>query len=777
MTLRNRPGTNRSGSTLCALALCAAALTWPGAAAADFGSWWAENFEVHGFARSQAYWNSPSLKLDEEVQMTSWRNELNLESSLRVYSGDELEIGFFTVLRPSYEAIYDVYPNQFGKRRDSGKFGSQFGAPASTGFGWANAARDGDCGDVPGHGATIEGHHCDINQDTAFLFTGKNNPQMVIDNTIFFGALGGQSKTRGSDQPKLGGPSNLDAFAIRKLQLELSGATPATSGLLASFALAEAAGRNPFAPLRSSSQTVFGSRGSLKQAPTDINRTEGQLSTDCFDNANRFCWAKEFYFDIDYKDTFVRLGRQQIVWGKTDAFRLQDLVNPMDLSIHNIFSPLEERRIPVLALDLIQSFGNVGPLQDVSLELVWVWDKFTPVQVGQCGEPWAFTAACEARADAGGHGLLNVSFAAVDEREWKLSNTEPGFRLEFRIPEPSIAFSLSGFWGFQDAGVARFRNHYSTTNPNPAMMLFLQGLGVPPGVLPGFDPYDQGQIAVSSATALATWQFLFGPGSGSPCDTTVVASVGQPCVDFITASGLQPLGWVWSTSEAIVEYPRVFTLGGSLDYQLPGLDTVLRLELAYDFDRKITNTKLLDGVDESDVFLGAIGLDRSWFIPWLNRNRTAFLSFQTFVEHVMDHDGGPHDGMVVHQTNVISTFFMENYWRNDSIVLTNFFAYDWAAQAWATGPKLRYVFNDNVFVEIGANLLNGKSKKFNIRDICADSTLNCLGDPTTWQAGNWQLINENFRRTAEAPWWGLESFADTIMEDRDEFWVGVTYQF
>ena len=199
------------------------------------------------------------------------------------------------------------------------------------------------------------------------------------------------------------------------------------------------------------------------------------------------------------------MGRQQVVWGKTDAFRLQDLVNPIDYSSHNVYPSLEERRIPSLSIDLIHSFGTVGPLQDFSLELVWVVDRFKPLQVGQCGDFWAFTAACEGRADAGAHGLLNQSLARVEERGWSLHNTEPGFRFEFRIPEPSIAFSLSGFWGIQDAPVARFKNHYSTTNPNPAMMLFLQALfagGPADGIIPGFNPYDAASIQAASDAAL-----------------------------------------------------------------------------------------------------------------------------------------------------------------------------------------------------------------------------------------------------------------------------------
>jgi hypothetical protein len=339
-------------------------------------------------------------------------------------------------------------------------------------------------------------------------------------------------------------------------------------------------------------------------------------------------------------------------------------------------------------------------------------------------------------------------------------------RIEFRIPEPSIAFSLSGFWGFQDAPVAEFKNLYSTTNPNPAMMLFLQALGFPASVIPVFNPYDQASINAASATALATWQFV----GANVCGTNP-ACYNAPGVD------LQPLGWIWSASQAELQYPRVFTLGGSLDYQIPGVDTVLRLETAYDFNRQINNTNKADGIDSSDVVMAAIGLDRSFFIPILNKDRTAFVSFQTFVEHIINYDGNNRRGMTSYENNVVSTFFIENYWRNDSIVLTNFFAYDWSARAWITGPKLKWVMNDRISFEIGVNLLQGSKSEHNIRDICPSGGYDCLADPTTWQPGNWQLINYQFERYAQAPFYGMESFADEMMESRDEVWMGVTYQF
>ncbi len=724
--------------------------------------WWSENFELHGKANSSVYFNSPSLSKD--FQMTQWMNTLEMNFDVRLYTDSDFDVSFHGIVTPTYDAVYDLYPHYFGDRRRSGAAGTQTAANAKDAIEGNN---------FPGSGVCINGGFCDTAADTANFFTGKNNPQFVFDNTIFFGILGAASRTRGSDQGMLGGNSDAKAWNIAADTLYGLGLTSATSTFLDSVEQGDAhlaglglpQGTNIYS---FGGRALKGDRNSIdKQAPYGINHTDGELSTRCFDGVHDWCWAREAYLELKYKDTQLRMGRQQIVWGKTDAFRLQDLVNPIDVGSHNVFPSLEDRRIPSLSLDLIHSFGTVGPLQDFSLELVWVVDRFKPIQVGQCGDFWAFTAACEGRADVGSHGLLNLSVGSVDERNWTLGNTEPGFRFEFRIPEPSIAFSLSGFWGIQDIPVARFKNHYSTANPNPAMMLFLQALfagGPADGIIPGFNPYDETSVNTASATALGYWTGVLGPACGS-----------DPLC--YSGTGLQPLGWIWSTSQVELEYPRTFTLGGSADYQIPGIDTVLRVETAYDFDRKINNTNKVDGIDSSDVLLAAIGLDRSFFIPILNKDRTAFVSFQTFVEHIMDYDGNNRRGMTQFENNVISTFFIENYWRNDSIILTNFVAYDWASHGWITGPKLKWVMNDRISFEVGINLIQGGKEVHNIRDICPSGGTDCLADPTTWNSGNWQLINEDFRRYAEGPWFGKESFADNMMEKRDEVWMGVTYQF
>ncbi len=42
----------------------------------------------------------------------------------------------------------------------------------------------------------VGGAYYDVNQDTAFIFTLHANPMIQIDNTIFFGVLGAETRAR-----------------------------------------------------------------------------------------------------------------------------------------------------------------------------------------------------------------------------------------------------------------------------------------------------------------------------------------------------------------------------------------------------------------------------------------------------------------------------------------------------------------------------------------------------------------------------------------------------
>jgi hypothetical protein len=745
--------------TAFAVALAPAPASAQGAedSGSSFGEWWSENFEVHGFLTSKIYFRSPNFEND--VEMSSWRSEINLESELRLFENDNWRIGLYSVLRQPYDSVYELQPNLWGNGTDRASVGTSPAFPDDvTGI----ATKSGDGKSFPGAGARLNGEFTVLNSDTSTFFTGEPVPAVAIDDVVFFGRVTAPILPIGRGQNPIGGNATGDTY------MDLYDNFPVPNGgfgygsglgLEASLAMA---GTDPASvatlpggirlstPLNTYAGAI-GDRKSFSKGSADVNRNESELKWDCRDNAHPSCFLRELYAELEYKNTFVRIGKQQIVWGKTDAFRLQDKINPIDLSYHNVFPDLEERRIPQWSLDVIHSFGNVGWFEDVSLEFVWVFDRFIPDQFGQCGEPYAFTAACQVRVDAGGHQLFNFALARVDDKKWSLKNTEPGMRLEFRTPDPSIAFSLSAFYTHQDTPVAKFSNFYSVDNPNPAAMLFLQGIfnptagapvaaliealaGAPAFTTPwtlGFDPYAHdaagapvGSLLAANNVLITAWNNImnFIPAAAGGCSD----QFGQDLANC--AGAFAVFAMPWTASEATLRYPRIWALGASMDYQIPGIDTVLRVEMAADINRHITNTAKLDMEDESPVFQAAIGIDRSTFIPFLNPNRTAFISLQTFIEHIVDYDEGPHknSGMVPYETSVISTAFMQNYWRNDSIILTNFVAVDWQASAVIMGPTLRYVHDDHLFFDMGVNVLWGQKRMHNLRDVCSDGSLSCL---------------------------------------------------
>ena len=82
---------------------------------------------------------------------------------------------------------------------------------------------------------------------------------------------------------------------------------------------------------------------------------------------------KEVYLDIEMFDSrlWMRVGKQTIVWGKTELFRTTDQFNPQDFALANLPS-LEESRIPLWAWRGVWSFYEVGPLSDVRAELAFL---------------------------------------------------------------------------------------------------------------------------------------------------------------------------------------------------------------------------------------------------------------------------------------------------------------------------------------------------------------------------------------------------------------------
>ena len=93
---------------------------------------------------------------------------------------------------------------------------------------------------------------------------------------------------------------------------------------------------------------------------------------------------REFYFDSMIGDAFVRLGKQQIVWGQADGLKVLDIVNPQSFR-EFILDEFEDSRIPLWALNVEVPFSKFD------LQFIWIPDQTYDI-LPESGAAYAFTS-------------------------------------------------------------------------------------------------------------------------------------------------------------------------------------------------------------------------------------------------------------------------------------------------------------------------------------------------------------------------------------------------
>lgn len=182
-----------------------------------------------------------------------------------------------------------------------------------------------------------------------------------------------------------------------------------------------------------------------------MDQTESDVRFPEFNDELDF--LREFYLtadkELDNGDLLtVRVGKQQIVWGKTDLFRVLDVINPVDYSRHNIYDELEDIRIPQWMVKAEWRMGPTAGLDESNLSMIWNIDQFRPSNLGTCGQPYRMMdGACffssylptgapmgalpPFAVDVDGDGFGDIPIVhRVDRPNWSLSNTQLGFKWE-----------------------------------------------------------------------------------------------------------------------------------------------------------------------------------------------------------------------------------------------------------------------------------------------------------------------------------------------------------
>ncbi|MCZ6916306.1 MAG: hypothetical protein O7I93_05985 [Gemmatimonadetes bacterium] len=138
---------------------------------------------------------------------------------------------------------------------------------------------------------------------------------------------------------------------------------------------------------------------------------------------------RELYVDLTVGGAYLRLGKQQVVWGQTDGLKLLDVLNPQDFR-EFILDSFEDSRIPLWTMNL------EIPVRDFVVQLLWIPDR-TYHKIPEDGAVFGFTAPLFRPVIPRG--------VAVELRE-----TEKPDRL---IADSDFGVKVSTFWKGWDLGV------------------------------------------------------------------------------------------------------------------------------------------------------------------------------------------------------------------------------------------------------------------------------------------------------------------------------------
>lgn len=420
-------------------------------------------------------------------------------------------------------------------------------------------------------------------------------------------------------------------------------------------------------------------------------------------------WLREMYFDLEIpgfgKDQVIalRVGRQQLVWGRTDLFRVLDVINPVDYSIQNIYEELDDSRIPMGMVTAEYQFGATGPFASLNVQAVWIVEPFRPSTLGQGGQPYSIIDAgptFRAFKNCWDNGCTVGNFAPNNNPVPPLVNSAV-----FGPPTQPTPTGGPGF-GFPNGLLATdFPAH---------------SIGIRQAVVPG-GKFEETQFGMRMEGEVKS--FGFSLNALSYYSQLPSLHGGQAAVNpFITKGVVDPFtGELGGTEKPRpfliafdIHFPRVFLIGGSLDTTVESIKSTFRIEFAHTTGEEFANTLQPGLYSRSRVLRWVVGWDRPTWIKFLNPNRTFILSAQIFGQHLLDHEliktqfGDA--GMPDWEHNFIGTFLIQGNYMNDRLTPQFIMAYDVRAQAGTLAPSVNWLITNNWELNVGFNMKVGRTK-------------------------------------------------------------------
>ncbi len=333
--------------------------------------------------------------------------------------------------------------------------------------------------------------------------------------------------------------------------------------------------------------------------------TAGTRSGIKFENTLR-----EAYIDLKLAAAPVsfRIGRQQVIWGESDQFRLMDIWNPIDVTWHLQQESWDNIRIPLWLGKGLWDIGELGPLSNTFLEVVYNPFDFQPNQkLAFLPRPWS-------------------AFIPDPLRSGQVQQVLPGSYLTPQFNLQGTSFRRGNFSRSPaDASEVGFRFHSVT----------------PQGI----------EFSTNYLYARAR-----GVGAGAP-QSVAIQHIGRPTRsnDLFEIEGqtYRPSN-IPVTAEIKYPYNHIFGLTGNY-FEGDFTSAVLRLESAYVLDEPVQTidpkkTALCGAAgspacpagqtpnfanapqtaDKRSLWAGMVGFDRPTWIRLLNPKATWFLTAQFF---------------------------------------------------------------------------------------------------------------------------------------------------
>ena len=332
--------------------------------------------------------------------------------------------------------------------------------------------------------------------------------------------------------------------------------------------------------------------------PSKHKRTSPRQFADCSRVNPRRALRKrhrlfEAYVDLSWEALFLRIGRQNLSWGETDAFRLLDQINPLDASFGGFLVSLDDRRVPLDMVRAVYSFEDIGPFSELNIESYGAFDKniSAPVPVGS---PWSTPNP---------PGMRSV----VKKPAQNFKDTRGGFRVTARVGE--LTLSAAHYYTFLDTPEVRI----VTPRKNPPISLAAFEQAVHEGLASQFivDNFQANvlypKIAISGLTAsfpMPKWYAIIRSEAAVFWD--------EPF--FKNSGATQLLGPVLSGGQLTPGYRQV------------GIDPATGSPLlSYEND-----------IAHSHVVRWALGIDINRYIRALNPQQSFIISGQMFGTHIVD---------------------------------------------------------------------------------------------------------------------------------------------